>query len=330
MINVKRLIVFHQEWRSCMISQGRIFFTMITALFIASCTGQGTAAHDMKVNTIDLSPFSAEAPKKPVHLLFIHHSTGGQLLADIGSESGKDCIYASHPNGGGLRGLLSANNYVVHEASYGSIIGDKTDICHWNAKFRDDMEKILTCSRQDTFFTDGTRNRIVVFKSCFPNNMLVSDGTAPGDPDDCAKTLANAQAAYRAILPSLKRNPATLFVAFTAPPLVRPIQYKKDKIIEALKVFTGRPDTLDKIGRRARFFNNWLKDAEHGWLHGYARKNVVVFDYYDILTDYGKSDWTAYPSRAGQDSHPNSEGNTRAARAFVPFLNQALHRFIHG
>lgn len=297
-----------------------------TGMFIASCAEQKSEAITMNVNSIDLSSFSEERPQKPIHLLFIHHSTGGQLLADKGFDVGRDCIYTTHPNGGGLRRLLTENNYIVHEASYGSIVGDKTDICHWNAKFRDHMEKILTCNHQDAFFSDDTRNRIVIFKSCFPNNMLIADGTFPGDPDACDKTLANAQAAYKAVLPYLERNPKTLFVVMTAPPLAQPVQYMKDKIVEALKVITGQPNTLEKISKRARFFNNWLKDVEHGWLNGYAPKNVVVFDYYDVLTGHGRSNWSLYPTGNGLDSHPSSEGNMIAAKSFVFFLNKSVQR----
>ncbi len=188
------------------------------------------------------------------------------------------------------------------------------------------MEKILTCDQQDAFFTDETRNRIVLFKSCFPNNMLIADGTPTGDPDACDKTQANAQAVYRAILPYFEQHPETLFVVMTAPPLVKPMQFKKDKIIELLKVITGRPDTLEKIGIRARFFNNWLKDVDRGWLKDYNHKNVVVFDYYDVLTEYGKSNWSLYPTNNGVDSHPSSEGNMTAARSLVLFLNKSVQR----
>ena len=77
----------------------------------------------------------------PVRLLFIHHSCGGQLLAEPGEQSGggKDsdasCIYRSDPNGGGLRAQLQGAGYEVHEASYGSLLGEDTDIGHWRRKF---------------------------------------------------------------------------------------------------------------------------------------------------------------------------------------------------
>jgi len=279
-----------------------------------------------RVKTLDLSSYSSAMPENPVHLLFIHHSTGGQLLTDMGPDVGQDCIYQTHPNGGGLRKLLEKNNYIVHEASYKSIVGDKTDICDWNAKFRKHMEKILVCRNQDEFFTDGTQNKIIIFKSCFPNNMIELDGSLPGNPDSCEKTLLNAKASYMALLPYFKNHPDILFIAFTAPPVAKPVQYKKDKIIQSLKAILNRPDTVEKIGRRARVFNNWLKDVENGWLKGYELKNVVVFDYYDILTGKGKSDWSAYPTRNGRDSHPSSEGNKLAAKEFLPFLNSSLQR----
>ena len=218
------------------------------------------------------------------------------------------------------------NNYIVHEASYGSVIGEETDVCHWNRKFRDHMGDILITRQQDEKFTDGTRNRVVVFKSCFPNSWMTSEGKVPGDPDSCEKTTANYKAVYNNLLLYFRNQPDTLFVVLTAPPLVKPELYTKGRILEVFKTIAGRPDTVEKIGRRARSFNNWLKDVKSGWLNGYDQNNVVVFDYYDILTDKGKSDWSAYPTRDGTDSHPNSEGQSRAARELVPFLNRAVDR----
>lgn len=299
---------------------------LATLAMVMACVNEKVEDLPMKVATLDLSSFAANKPQQPIHLLFIHHSTGGQLLADMGPDLGEDCIYVTHPNGGGLRRLLSANNYIVHEASYNSLVGDKTDICHWHAKFRDHMEKILTCKQQDDFFTDGTRNRIVIFKACFPNNNLTADGAIPGNPDDPTLALTNVQAAYQSLLPFFKRHPETLFVAVTAPPLAKPVQYKKDRVVEVLKIITGRPDTLEKIGRRARRFNTWLVDVEHGWLKDYKLKNVVVFDYYDVLTGHGQSNWLLYPTGDGSDSHPSNKGNAVAAEAFMIFLNKSVQR----
>jgi len=299
----------------------RSIVSTFICLLLAACESNEGTESVMNVKTLDLSGYSSEKPREPIHLLFIHHSTGGHLFAEQGKEDGQNCIYASHPNGGGLRKLLQENNYIVHEASYGSLIGDKTDICHWNAKFRDHMDKILVCRNQDEFFTDGTKNRIVMFKSCYPNNRIDSDGVEPGNPDSCEQTTANYKAAYQSLLGYFSEQPDTLFVVITAPPLVQPQTGIKSMIKSIL-----RPErSIDKVGRRARNFNNWLKDVEQGWLKDYTQKNVVVFDYYDILTDYGKSNWSMYPN-GPSDSHPTSEGNAKAAREFVPFINKAVQR----
>ena len=46
-------------------------------------------------------------------------------------------------NGGGLRALLEQSLYSVHEASYGSRLGENTDVFDWPAKFKDNMQDIL-------------------------------------------------------------------------------------------------------------------------------------------------------------------------------------------
>ena len=266
---------------------------------------------------------AAPAEGRSMNLLFIHHSCGGQLFADPGERVGGDpaagerCIYVSHPNGGGLRGMLEEVGYAVNEASYGSIIGEDTDICHWRAKFTDQMDRILRTARQDALLPDGVTNGVVCFKSCFPNNWFKGRGEEPGDPDDCHLTVANARAAYRSLLPLLEAQPEVLFVAFTAPPMAefRPVGLK-----ETIKSWF---QDNDRGGRLAREFNAWLTDRDSGWLAGYDLPNIAVFDHYDILTDHGATGYSAYPTRGGRDSHPSREGNRKSAEAFVPFLEAA-------
>jgi hypothetical protein len=268
-------------------------------------------------------PANAQQEAAPMNLLFIHHSCGGQLFAAPGervggeAEAGARCLYVSHPNGGGLRDRLEALGLTVNQASYGSIVGEDTDICHWHRKFATQMDRILRTQRQDALLPEGQTNRIVCFKSCYPNNWFAARGTEPGDPDDCERTVANAKAAYRALLPLLAGQPDVLFVTFTAPPM---IAYEPVGLKATIKSWfrdTGRG------GELAREFNTWLVDREEGWLAGSELSNVVVFDYWDILTGEGDGDYLAYPVRRG-DSHPSSEGNQRAADAFVPFLQAAV------
>ena len=154
-----------------------------------------------------------------MRLLFIHHSCGGQLLATPGPDAGTNCIYQSNPNGGGLQSRLEKNSYEVHEASYGSRVGENTDLFDWPGKFRDQMDQVLSCDFQDTNYSDGRRNEIVVFKSCFPNNNFASAGAPPGNAEGPDLTLWNAKAAYAALLDEFRKHPKVLFVCVTAPPL---------------------------------------------------------------------------------------------------------------
>lgn len=93
---------------------------------------------------------------------------------------------------------------------------------------------------------------------------------------------------------------------------------------EFIKNILRMDNSVKAIGIRARKFNNWLKDIENGWLSEYELKNVVVFDYYDILTNCGKSNYSMYPTKGGKDSHPSSEGNAIASHKFIPLMNRAV------
>jgi len=264
---------------------------------------------------------------EPVQFLFIHHSCGGLLLADPGTQvggerdSGARCIYVSHPNGGGLRSALEMAGYAVNETSYGSQIGEDTDIWHWHQKFTNQMDDILVAKRQDEKHPEGVTNQIVAFKSCYPNNRFIGMGAEIGDPDSSDLTVSNAQAAYQSLLPLFRDHPEVLFIAFTAPPLAeeKPVGFKA----KLKRLFKGAPKHPDL----ARLFNTWLVDREQGWLADYNLQNVVVFDYYDILTKHGQTNWSAYPTRDGRDSHPSSEGNQLTTAEFLPFLANAWEKY---
>ena len=273
---------------------------------------------------MDLSAFPAESPGRGVDLLFIHHSCGGQLLAPVGPDEGAQCIYTSHPNGGGLRPLLEAQGYIVNEASYGSRIGEDTDLFDWLPKFRNQMSDILACARQDERLPAGRLNRIVMFKSCFPNNKVSGEGEPPGNPAGPQLTVWNAKATFAALLDEFRKRPDTLFIYVTAPPLA-PRREAIPVWRKWLAQVRGRYVTLEDSARRARQFNNWVVDPD-GWLKDYEGRNVVVFDYYDVLTGGGASDLSRFATGDGTDSHPSADGNRLAAEAFVPFLNRAVHR----
>jgi hypothetical protein len=177
----------------------------------------------------------------------------------------------------------------------------------------------------------------VVFKSCYPNSQLsapyapiptIADNPLKGGGvGGAAFTVANAKGIYLDLLEYFGAHPEKLFVAVVAPPMVN----------------------ADTPGGRA--FADWLVDH---WLQdaGYETRNVLVFDFYNVLTSKtgsGASDvglasgnhhrvWNgavqhktddgadrlAYP-RAPGDSHPSAAGDQKATAEFVPLLNVAYN-----
>lgn len=277
---------------------------------------------------MDLSGFSADPPREPLRLLFIHHSVGGQLMARPGIEAGEETyfsIYDSHPNGGDLRRRLTEVGYQVHEAAYHSAVGDRTDLFDWLPKFRDDLDAVLRADHQNAYYEDGRRNQIVMFKSCFPNSLFVGEGDAPGNPAGPELTVWNARASMEALLEPFARHPEVLFVFLTSPPNApRPQAQPLFKYLA--KWILGRPtkgDQLRASSDLARQFANWVRSPD-GWLRDYPHRNVVVFDYYDLLT--ADDNLAAYATEDDYDSHPSAEGNRRAADALLPFLNRAVRR----
>jgi hypothetical protein len=135
-------------------------------------------------------------------------------------------------------------------------------------------------------------------------------------------TVGNAKALYLDLLDYFGSHPDTLFVAITAPPLLP-------------------SDTSPEAAANARALNTWLVED---WLDDYPLRNVVVFDFYNVLTgennhhrivdgqveyvtDQG-SNTSAYAIDG--DSHPTAEGGQKATIEFVPLLNLYYLRWRNG
>ncbi len=291
---------------------------------MAESTGHPGERH-MDSRTAQMS--DAAPPGRQIDLLFIHHSIGGQLFAPEGPDVQSHHIYESFPEGGDLREMLEQDGYRVHEASYGSRIGEHTDLFDWLPKFSTEMDEILRTEEQDTELPGGRRNQIVMFKSCYPNSKFVGEGEGEGDPAGPDLTLANAKATMRALLPLFAEEPETLFVYLTAPPLAPRIEPEPLWKVAARKVLgkSWGPEELAHSGEIAAEFNHWLT-APDGWLADYPHDNVAVFDYWYVLTGEGESNLLAYPTHDGYDAHPAREGQRAAAPLLRDTINRAVRR----
>ncbi len=288
---------------------------------------------------IDSSP-----PAETVKLIFIHHSSGENWLADWS---------------GGLGQALAENNYFVSDTNYGwgpedsslgGAIGDFTDLGNWWNWFlgpsRDAiMKAVYAESEPHAEYArlgqdPGGENEIVMFKSCFPNSALEGrpdDPPTPGenplqgmDSGSGYHTVGNAKRIYVDLLKYFSTHTDRLFIVVTAPPLL---------------------DSTPEQAANARAFNRWLVED---WLASYPHDNVAVFDFYNVLTSNGGDpntndldsgggnhhrirdglveyttdqggDVSAYAENG--DSHPTPAGNQKATGEFVPLLNSFYHRW---
>jgi hypothetical protein len=275
-------------------------------------------------------PDDPTPPSEPVKLIFIHHSTGGNWLADPNNDQ---------PYGGLGRALME-NNYFVSATNYGwgpDSIGDRTDIPNWpewftgpdhdtylDALYTENGQNVGDFGAWSRMAADpGGENQIVMFKSCFPNSDLYGSPKDPPypEPNYDEYSVSNAKAVYNEILSYFETRQDKLFVVITAPPLMR-------------------EETAPDRAANARAFNNWLVND---WLADYPYPNVAVFDYYNVLTapdnhhrwngsaiehiQATDADYSAYPSG---DSHPSTTGHQKATVEFVPLLNVYYNRWQAG
>jgi len=293
-------------------------------------------------------------PPAPVRLVFVHHSVGEAWLTnDVGNL---------------FRGL-NANNYYVSDTYYdwgpydpdadSGRIGDHTDIGHWYNWFLGGRSNLYLAELYPTtHLTPGMGansiplpsgdNTVVLFKSCFVSGYTISGNpddpprhSSPGDPnpiwgmahngDPPAYTVGNVKGMYRDLLTYFAAHQDKLFILITTPPVSS----------ADLELNPGAASLL-------RAINTWLV---HHWLDGYRYNNVVVFDYYNVLTSNAgdpetndlaiagnhhrllngrvqhviglKNNFSAYTP--GADSHPTWAGHQKATGEFLPLLNVAYH-----
>ena len=256
----------------------------------------------------------AQPPATTLKLIFIHHSCGENWLAD---------------DNGGLARALAKNNYFVSDTNYGwgpDAIGDRTDIENWPEWFTGPQsrsylaalykENEIHSPYRRTLADPGGENRIVMFKSCFPNSELEGGPNDPPRRGD-GLTVGNAKAIYLELLNYFAAHPEKLFVAVTAPPV-------QDR----------------SHSKNARAFNTWLVQD---WLKDYPGANVAVFDFYNVLTGRGnhhtvKNKAVVYVTNTGRntlvfpagsgDDHPDRSGNTKATGEFLPLLNAYVNQWL--
>lgn len=290
-------------------------FWGILAIFIVSC-GAAAATETSETSIVtstvttcetstqevqNLAADSAAPPATPTRLIFIHHSVGGNWLAE---------------GNGNLGNALNTNNYYVSETNYGwdaqpgDNLGDRTNTDNWPEWFTDSKMPYVYGSDYHSAYSNnianpGGENEIIMFKSCYPQSEV-------GTSIDDEKTI------YNSLLPYFAAHQDKLFVLITPP---------------------GETDVSSY--QLTRDLCNWLTDTDNGWLKGYTGKNVFAFDFYGVLSETDSHHrWTGdhiehvyaadYDGKSpyhNGDDHPNSIGGQKATLEFLPLLNVAYNRW---
>lgn len=244
-------------------------------------------------------------------VLFLHHSTGGNLIKE-----------------GHVRALLRKKDPTIEfwDHSYNlflprlyqitsKIIPHHTGLTDENGELTgEDYQIHLTNTDPDGFaklFSQAIENPpknalskivknfdCIAFKSCFPVTYIESD-----------EKLERYQASYLTIRRRIDALGEKLFILFTPPPLRKEL-------------------TKPEYANRARRFAEWLISKEFLW----NRKNIRVFDFFNLLADQKAVDNLNMLKRRYCrwiiiDSHPNKTANEECGKLFVDFLIDSTQPF---
>jgi hypothetical protein len=226
----------------------RLVFCLLVAL-VASCVA-GSAA--------------------PIRILFMHHSTGANLIQQGGLREGLSALgYEFSDHGYNEEGLCDARGNPTG-ANF-AVPDDNTDPDGWAAVF---AQPVVAPPANTLSWMLGYD--VVLFKSCFPSSNITDE-----------EMLSNYKTHYLSIRAAIDRTPDRLFIAFTPPPLV--------------------PSETDPANAaRARAWAEYLTSDE---FRG-GRKNLAVFDFFSLLADangvlrqeYRGDEWDSHPNRLANEA----------------------------
>jgi hypothetical protein len=237
---------------------------------------------------VSLSVLPAAAQERPIQILFMHHSTGGNLIAQGGvREAFTELGYEFWDHGYNEEGLVDPSGTWL--GVNWDMPGDNTDPDGWYNIFN----QPVTDPASNTF-SHMLQADVIIFKSCFPSSNIDSEWM-----------LEEYQRYFLSIRDVIDQHPDKLFIPFTTPPLVP-------------------NETSSDNAARARRWAEYLTSDEY--LDGHP--NIAVFDFFTLLSDengflraeYRGDEWDSHPNEyANQTVGPVFVALVdQAIRDFVP------------
>jgi len=198
-------------------------------------------------------------PATPVKLIFIHHSTGENWLADDNGRLGLS---------------LRDNNYFVSDTNYGwgpDSIGDTTDIGHWWTWFRGPRSAVYTAALYAESGQHSSYSRLPTDPGG-ENEIITAPPLVEGDTD--AAHAANARA----------------FNNWLVNDWLDGYPYDNVAVFDFYNVLTsnGGDRNTNDLG--------WEAGNHHRWWHG-AVQHIQTVD--NNFAAYGNAPWDSHPTAAG-------------------------------
>lgn len=236
-------------------------------------------------------------------ILFIHHSTGGNVYTQ-----GNVAAWMTNYN------TTHAKNYQLTERAYPDTPypWENYPYDYWNLW----VNPASTCNSSNVnieCISSLVQNyNVIVFKHCFPGAGIGAD-QATSSVSSNVKTLGNYKLQYRALRAIMDGYPNNKFIVWTLAPLHRNATNVAD-------------------AARAKQFVDWVKNT---WLteDGKSHPNIFIFDFWGIVAESsttpanGQVNCLKYAYEGdhnGNDSHPNQAANQVAGPLFGQCIVNAI------
>lgn len=251
-----------------------------------------------------------------IRVLFIHHSTGGNLIRQ---GEARERFRAADPriefwdhgyDPTGIRKLLGIRAFAGSPA-HGLRDGSgalQPQTWHFPGN-NTDPDGLARLFQQPVF--NPSRNAlshaldfdVIIFKSCYPVTAIADDGQ-----------LQTYRSHYLSIQTTIDHFPDRLFIPMTPPPLRASL-------------------TTPQQAARARQFADWMQSEEFLGKDKTRRKNIAVFDFFDALAapaddeQYANTLRPRYCLPDVNDSHPNQLANEEVVVPWVDFVVESIRQF---
>ncbi len=180
-----------------------------------------------------------------IRILFMHHSTGGNLIQQGHVREGLSALgYEFWDHGYNEEGLCGPDG--SPSGMDFAVPDDNTDPDGWAAIFAQPVTDPPTNTLSYMLGYD-----VILFKSCFPTSDITDE-----------EMLSNYERYYLAIRDVIDQHSDKLFVAFTPPPLV------------------PGATSLENAARAKRWAAYLVSDE-----YGKGHPNLAVFDFFSLLAD---------------------------------------------